>query len=249
MTAKALERIEELGVSLAKRESCLALLGLGSVGKELKRCDEYSDLDFFVIVREGSKMDYLNDLDWLNEVKPLVYSFRNTVDGYKVLFNDGVYGEFAVFEEREMNAIGYSEGRFIFRKDGCHVSEQPVVEIREIKEDNIDFALNELLTNLLVGMQRYRRGERLAAQRLIEYHAVNRLLSIYHHFADEENDFVDAYNLERRVEFRFPTLANLLPSFVQGIDRVPSSAKALLDFTLTLGMLNEAMVKEIEALL
>ncbi|MBN2849265.1 MAG: hypothetical protein JXK92_01295 [Erysipelotrichaceae bacterium] len=249
MTAKALERIEELGVSLAKRESCLALLGLGSVGKELKRCDEYSDLDFFVIIREGSKMDYLNDLDWLNEVKPLVYSFRNTVDGYKVLFNDGVYGEFAVFEEREMNAIGYSEGRFIFRKDGCHVSEQPVVEIREIKEDNIDFALNELLTNLLVGMQRYRRGERLAAQRLIEYHAVNRLLSIYHHFADEENDFVDAYNLERRVEFRFPTLANLLPSFVQGIDRVPSSAKALLDFTLTLGMLNEAMVKEIEALL
>jgi hypothetical protein len=100
----------------------LGLLGLGSVGVELGRLDQYSDLDFFLIVKKGSKSMYLDSLFWLSDVYPLAYSFRNTVDGYKILFEDGIYGEFAVFEEDEMDKIAYSEGRWIFKKPICKVS-------------------------------------------------------------------------------------------------------------------------------
>ena len=42
-----LARLNQIGDSLKLSEGGLALLALGSVGKELARLDEYSDLDFF----------------------------------------------------------------------------------------------------------------------------------------------------------------------------------------------------------
>jgi hypothetical protein len=46
-----LYRLDEIGKSLEKSGHALALIGLGSVGLELERLDQYSDLDFFVIVQ------------------------------------------------------------------------------------------------------------------------------------------------------------------------------------------------------
>jgi hypothetical protein len=37
------------------RGDAIALIGVGSVGRELDRIDEYSDLDFFVVVDDGAK--------------------------------------------------------------------------------------------------------------------------------------------------------------------------------------------------
>ncbi|MFD1903107.1 hypothetical protein ACFSQ7_01575 [Paenibacillus rhizoplanae] len=48
---------------------------MGSVGVELERMDEYSDLDFFVIVEAGQKKRYIDRLDWLEETYPLAYAF------------------------------------------------------------------------------------------------------------------------------------------------------------------------------
>ena len=43
-----LHRLNEIAKSIEKSQKALALLGLGSIGKEQERLDEYSDLDFFV---------------------------------------------------------------------------------------------------------------------------------------------------------------------------------------------------------
>ena len=40
----------------------------------------------------------------VEDAAPLAWAFRNTVDGFKVLFADGIYGEFAVFEPEELSA-------------------------------------------------------------------------------------------------------------------------------------------------
>ena len=45
---------------LAARGDAIALLGLGSVGSDLGRLDEHSDLDFFAIVEDGAKQRYLD---------------------------------------------------------------------------------------------------------------------------------------------------------------------------------------------
>lgn len=88
-SSQALEnRLQTIGHVLASDPDGLALLGLGSVGLELSRLDAWSDLDFFAIVRPGSKPRFLQDLGWLHRVHPVVYPFRNTPDGFKLLFED-----------------------------------------------------------------------------------------------------------------------------------------------------------------
>jgi hypothetical protein len=52
---RLLRRLDDLGVVLAQRGDALALLGLGSVGVYLGRLDDHSDMDFFVVVADGTK--------------------------------------------------------------------------------------------------------------------------------------------------------------------------------------------------
>ena len=121
--------------------------------------DEYSDLDFFVIVKPGEKNRYIDRLDWLEDVHPLAYSFKNSDVGYKVLFEDGIFGEYAVFEEWELVNATYTEGRIIW-KDPMYANTaiaKPSNPIPSLKVDSLDFPLNEALTNLYVGLGRYAR--------------------------------------------------------------------------------------------
>ena len=82
-TRQLLDRLEAIGTSLAGTRNALALMGLGSVGTQLDRLDESSGLDFFAIVRAGSKAEYIGDLSWLERAAPVAYSFQNTPDGHK----------------------------------------------------------------------------------------------------------------------------------------------------------------------
>jgi lincosamide nucleotidyltransferase B/F len=85
-----LARLDAIGQSLKQSGHALALIGLGSVGVEVERLDAYSDLDFFAIVENGYKSHYLDSLDWLSSLSPIAYHFRNTPDGHKLLFEDGI---------------------------------------------------------------------------------------------------------------------------------------------------------------
>ena len=98
---RLLARLEALGRILSDRGDALALLGLGSVGADLGRLDDHSDLDFFVVVEDGAKAAYLADIDWLKALGPIAFEFENTVDGRKVLFEDGVYRAFRPPTESE----------------------------------------------------------------------------------------------------------------------------------------------------
>src|SRR5471030_2084516 len=110
------DRLAALARELSTRDDALALLALGYVGAETDRLDAWSDLDFFVLVRDGAKGRYIGSLDWLAAAHPLVWHFQNTVDGQKVLMADGVCCEFAAFEIRELGGIPYAPGRSIWRR-------------------------------------------------------------------------------------------------------------------------------------
>ena len=248
MNEKLTQRLNDLGKHLYSLDSSLALLALGSCA-ETERMDEYSDLDFFVIVKDGSKTDYILDLSWLSEVHPLAYTFRNTIDGYKVLFTDGIYAEFAVFEAWELEKIPYSPGRFVFRKKGVELSATPTKAIPELRAQTLEYAVNEILTNLYVGLGRYRRGEVLSAFRLISVHAVDRYLSILPLLEEAQPSLVDPFALDRRIEERHPFSKEKLASFMQGYDHVLKSAQALVEELQNVTELNEAMKAEIEKLL
>ena len=63
-----LSRLNDIGASLARSKKAVALIGLGSVGIEVDRLDEFSDLDFFAIVEPGYKAEFIEDLDWLGSI-------------------------------------------------------------------------------------------------------------------------------------------------------------------------------------
>jgi hypothetical protein len=110
-----LQRLDAIGASIAATGKALALIALGSVGVELDRLDDYSDLDFFIVVKDGYKAEFIANLDWLSRARPVIFAFKNTPDGYKVLFNDDLYAEFAVFELHELEAATYTEGRIVWK--------------------------------------------------------------------------------------------------------------------------------------
>lgn len=244
-----LHRLDAIGRSLAESGHGLALLGLGSVGLERERLDEYSDLDFFAIVERGYKQPYIQDLSWLSRICPVVYAFANTVDGYKLLFDDGIFAEFAVFEPDELPHIAFSEGQVVWQREGFDTSILKPSPRQKAQPHETTWLVGEALTNVYVGLSRYRRGEKLSAQRFIQHYAVDRLLELASNVEAEQAGYQDEFSPERRFEQRFPDIAIYLPDFVQGYDRSPQSAKAILRFMEQHFEVNAAIKAEIERLL
>ncbi|MBI2418369.1 MAG: hypothetical protein HYV28_10805, partial [Ignavibacteriales bacterium] len=151
---KLLFRLEEIGESIKNSGNALALIGLGSVGIELSRLDDYSDLDFFVIAKDGYKSFYIENLSWLSSIAPLSYTFRNTKDGYKLMYEDGIYCEFAVFEIRELLQTNYAEGRIIWMADDFdeNLRVPRNTGAPDWRPESVDWLIGEIVTCLYVGM-------------------------------------------------------------------------------------------------
>lgn len=234
-----LDRMERIGRSVAEKDGTLMLLALGSIGQETERLDEYSDLDFFLIVEDGQKARFIDRLDWL-EVEPLHYQFQNTKDGHKIMYHDGIYGEFAVFELHELATIAYTPGRVVWRRDeALEVFATPRLEITR---ESADCYYEEALTNLYVGLLRERRGEMLAGFELVQVAAVQNVLKAL-------GGQGDPFNPTRGVESRQPEMIPFLSHGVKGYGRSIEAAAAILRLIEARHEVNPTMKREIERLL
>lgn len=244
--ARLLARLDAIGQSLAATAHARALIGLGSVGQEQHRLDQFSDLDFFVVVDDGFKQMFLADLHWLAARSPLVYAFRNTADGYKALAADGIFYEFAIFEQAELRAVSVAGGRVVWHAP--HVDPSvvtlPATAI-ESPPPTVEWLIGEALTNLYVGLGRFGRGEKLSAMRFVQGYAVDRVLQLAECLEPAQAANRDPFALERRVEHRVPSLAPQLPLFLQGYERSRESARAILDFLAHHFPINRAMADAI----
>jgi hypothetical protein len=226
-----LQRLDAIGESLSGSDQALALIGLGSVGLERDRLDEYSDLDFFVIVSPGNKMKFIQSLDWLERVHPVAYRFQNTPDGYKLLFADGIFCEFAVFEPQELAGIPFEEGMIIWKHAEVEESiARPIQRSLLPGRHPGEWLIGEAVTNLYVGLCRYRRGEKLSAARFIQGYAVDRLLELAAGRGVAPGVPPDPFAIERRCERLLPELAGRLPEFIAGYEHSPDSARAILKY-------------------
>jgi lincosamide nucleotidyltransferase B/F len=228
MKESLLQRLKDIGRSLEQTGLALALIGLGSVGTELERLDDFSDLDFFVIVKDGQKNHFLTDLSWLTKLKAVAYFFQNTEDGFKLLFKDNVFCEFAVFELHELTTIPFSAGRIIWKADGVPDEIAIPTRVSSSQKHSLEWNLGECLTNVYIGMKRYARGEKLSAARFVQQYAVDRLLELNELLAQPTNELADPFNRERRIEQRYPNIKGMLELWVQGYENTPESALAIL---------------------
>jgi len=244
-----LDRLNAIGRVLQESGHALALIGLGSVGLETQRLDAWSDLDFFAIVEPGHAARYIDCLDWLAAAHPLAWHFRNTVDGHKALMADGVLCEFAVFKPQALGDIPFAPGRVVWRRDDVSPEiAQPRRPPPSAALADEEWIVGEALSCILVGLQRWHRGEKLSAARFVQGHALDRLIEL-----DALRNAPapgDPFNRERRLESRQPDLASELPALVPGYTATPAAAKALLHALEKRGaQLNGAMVARIRALI
>lgn len=245
---RLLARLNDIARALENSEQALALIGLGSVGVELDRLDDYSDLDFFAIVDQGSKRRFIENLDWLSSVCPIAYHYQNTPDGHKLLFVDGVFCEFAVFEPGELRTIPFSRGRVVWKRPQVDDAIAIPASRPSRERSTQDWLLGEALTNLYVGLCRRHRGEIGSATRFIQGYAVDRVLELASYIEEEQPVQKDTFANERRYERRFPTMAHELPAFMQGYQRNQESAQAMLGYLERRFPVNPAMANAIRDL-
>lgn len=177
-------------------------------------------MDFFVVVDDGAKQRYLDAIDWLEELHPVVFSFPNSVDGRKVLFADGLFAEYAVFTLGELRGASYPPGRLVWRRDDAPAGLESSGRVPGPSPyDDPEYQVNEALTNLYVGLHRDLRGERLSAMRLIQVHAIDRLLTFLELTDPAASAKQDVFVVERGAERRFGAevlpLAQLAPGYAQ----------------------------------
>jgi hypothetical protein len=249
-TEALLTRLDEIGQSIAESDGGLGLLALGSVGEERQRLDEYSDLDFFVIVAPSYKEQFIHDLSWLSRIAPIAYAFQNTVDGCKVLYADGIFCEYAVFTPEELVSAAYTGGLWVWRRhdfDGVEEGggKRP---LSPPAPPDPQYLIGEALTNLYIGLGRYHRGEKLSAMRFIQNHAVDRVLDLAPLLETEQSSLRDPFATDRRFEQRFPDVTRHLPSFMPGYEHSIAAAKNILNFLDDHFEINQAMKAEIVSL-
>lgn len=244
---RLLTRLTTLGRILEHSGETLGLLSLGSVGAEKSRMDAFSDLDFFVIVRDGFKRRFIDQIDWLEAAHPVVFHFINSPDGRKVLFADGIYAEFAIFETRELAGADYAEGAWVWRS--AELSENlrfPQKPLPERIYHDVNWMLGEITTCIYVGLCRFHRGEKFTAMVFVERHAVNMLVKLWQQtFPPVSGIFEDAWTPERRFEQRYPEQSLLLPEFLQGYGKTTASARAIVRYLEQHYPVNAALKAEI----
>ena len=235
------ETLESLAWAAQKSSHAIALVGAGSAGAEIARMDQYSDIDFFLIVEDGFSSGFINDNSWFGRDLPIVFAFRDTDHGNKALLENGVFLEFAIFTQAELAQNGIPGLRTIWSKSGFSLpdlsAKQPIVR-------EVSFYVDQALSNLLVGALRLHRGERLAALAMIERYALTNLLTAYR--VKNNLTVQDPFNIERRAE---QSLGVDFAALVQGYERLEQSLAKILAFAEENFDVNTSIVQSIRELL
>jgi lincosamide nucleotidyltransferase len=235
------ETLESLSGAAQKSSHAIALVGAGSAGAEVARMDQYSDIDFFLIVEDGFSSGFINDNSWFGRDLPIVFAFRDTDHGNKALLENGVFLEFAIFTQAELAQNGIPGLRTIWSKSGFSL---PDLSAKQPTVREVSFYVDQALSNLLVGALRLRRGERLAALGMIERYALTNLLTAYR--VKNKLTVQDPFNIERRAE---QSLGVDFAALAQGYERLEQSSAKILAFAEENFEVNAPIVQSIRELL
>jgi hypothetical protein len=168
------------------------------------------------------------------------------VDGRKVLFEDGLFAEYAVFTVDELARGDFSPGRIVWHRHDASAG----LELTPPRDPgpcrSVESHLNEALTNLYVGLHRDARGERLSATRFIQCYAVDRVITM--RYLESGMDPQDRFAVERGVEERLAPDDLPLARFVPGYERNREAALAILEWLEGHAEVDKAMADAVRVL-
>ncbi len=207
----------QLTANLEDSTDVLGLVAVGSMAEQDYPPDEWSDHDFFIIVQSGVQDRYRDRYDWLPAPEEIVWAFRETAHGVKVLYQSGHLLEYAVFDHEELNLAKTNRYRVLIDRAGIQYQMAVITEATQALayETSDTFHAGQFLTNLLVGMGRYQRGELASAHLFIKASAVRHLVHLLNrHVTSEQQVLTDNIEPTRRFEIVHPEMGKELNQIV-----------------------------------
>jgi hypothetical protein len=222
---------EALRERLAGEPDVLGLVALGSMSGDPPLPDDGSDHDFFVVTRPGAQERFRSRLDWLPNPDHVVLSFRETAHGVKALYRSAHLLEFAVFDPDELQVARVNRYRVLLDRADVTARMWAVREesARASAADRPDdgWLMGQLLTSLVVGAGRFRRGERLSAHQMVKVAALGHLVRLLaRHVPAARPEGRDDLDPFRRFEAAWPGMGRELGEAL--LRELPEAASALL---------------------
>ena len=222
--------VDRLVEGLAADPRVLGIVGLGSTAMNGRAPDRWSDHDLWVVVEDGAEEEFRSDASWLPDADRLVLWFRETPHGMKGVFGDGHLVEVAVFRPEELAVTRANVYRVLLDRERIGERMKAVREetVAAPAEGRARFLAGQFLTNLLVGVARCARGERLSAHDFVRGQAAGHLLALIAEVLPPERPGVlDDLSPWRRFEAAYPRLADRIEHALR--EPVPDAALTLLD--------------------
>lgn len=203
--ANFLEYQKALVDSVSANPNVIGLVFLGS-SADHSRVDQYSDQDFFLVVKPNSGEDFRQDLSWLPNHGDIVLAPRETAHGLKVLYKSGLVLEFAVFEDAELELAAANDYLVALDKQDIAPRMAAIASKSIPRPFDAEAGFELFLSLLVIGVGRARRGEVIAADQHIKGYAVEKLIQLVRSSKPSGTDRRDSLNAFRRFEFDYPEL-------------------------------------------
>jgi len=188
--------------------------------------DEWSDHDFWVVAQPEAVEAIRDDPSWLPDADRIILRYVETEHGRNVIYDDGHLIEFAVFKHEELEITRANVCRVLVDKADLEPRMAAIVETTA--QDEIDPAtiFGRFVGQMVIGLTRYGRGERLSADSMIRKWALENLLTLVGRTVAPETDApLDNLDPRRRFEDAFPTLGARLA----GAATLPETATVMID--------------------
>lgn len=188
------------------------------------------DLHFVLLVDSGFQSRFIDCLSWLTEIQHIAFKYRHVENGYRFLFSDGIYCEFTV-EELKFGESADSVNLTTRQTEVATLRPGGQLSATDVDEgQDEEWLLGEMLTNLLIGLRRFNRGDRLSAFYCIQHHALSSLLELLVQWEVSQTKQKRLAKGDICFEQSYPHARNQVASFAMGYDKSPQSASAMLEY-------------------
>src|SRR5690606_6039430 len=173
------------------------------------RQDEWSDHGFAVITEEGGQAAMRADLAWLPRADDLVAAAHESGEGFRAFYSNGHVLEFEVASLHELATWHANSYKVVFDRGGV-AEAMRVVAAREKPGAHRDAErdIRLFMGLLIIGVGRFRRGEKIIAGAGVRNGAVNRLANVIaERIIGDRPERLDTLDNYRRLELVFPKIA------------------------------------------
>lgn len=167
--------LQELAETAMGSPDVIGLVAFGSTAVPA-RADEWSDHDFAWITKPGAEERYRHDLTWLPRPERIALSVVEHHGGVKVIYEDGHRLEFGIGAVDDFATWAGSPAIVIVGDEDVCAAAAEVAARRPGGVADAAAEVRLMLTQLLSGVSRARRGEHLSGAGLVLFEAVNHLL-------------------------------------------------------------------------